>query len=71
MLITPLTKKAMQIVLSEQKGIVDIDGYPYIYNALHIAEKMKTEDGVVVALLYGIKNDEKVSTDNLRRYGFS
>lgn len=71
MLYTTQTRKAMQLAYSAHHGQSDRSGVPYIFHPLHLAEQMKTEDEIVVALLHDVVEDTPVSLTDLERAGFS
>jgi (p)ppGpp synthase/HD superfamily hydrolase len=54
MIYTKMTRKALQIAFDAHKEQVDKSGLPYIFHPFHLAEQMKTEDEVIVALLHDV-----------------
>lgn len=70
MLYTELTKKAMKIAFEAHKNQVDKNGIPYIYHPIHLAEQMKTEYEICVALLHDTVEDTNITFDDLVKAGF-
>lgn len=66
-----MTKKAMVIAYQAHKDKLDKSGIPYIFHPLHLAEQMKTEEAVIVALLHDVVEDTDWSMDDLVQEGFS
>lgn len=71
MLYSKMIKLAMQIAYDAHEGQVDKGGYPYIAHPLHLAERMKTEEEVIVALLHDVVEDTPVTLPDLEHFGFS
>ena len=71
MLYTDLTKKAMKLAFEAHKNQVDKNGIPYIYHITHVAEQMKEEKTICVALLHDIVEDTDITIEDLRKEGFS
>jgi len=63
-------KKALNLAYEAHRGQYDKAGYPYIFHPYHLAEQMRTEDEVVVALLHDVVEDTAVTLEDLRREGF-
>ena len=70
MIYTSLTKKALQLSFEAHKNQVDKSGMPYVYHPFHLAEQMKTEETVIVALLHDVVEDTDYTLDNIRAMGF-
>lgn len=70
MLYTELTKKAMKIAFEVHKDQVDKNGIPYIYHPIHLAEQMKTEYEICVALLHDTVEDSDITFEDLIEAGF-
>lgn len=70
MLYTELTKKAMKIAFAAHKEQVDKSGLPYIYHPIHLAEQMKSEETVCVALLHDVVEDTDLTFEDLQKEGF-
>lgn len=70
MLYTELTKKAMKIAFDAHKDQVDKNGIPYIYHPIHLAEQMKTEYEICVALLHDTVEDSDITFEDLIEAGF-
>lgn len=70
MIYTPLTKKALLLSFNAHKDQFDKSGMPYVYHPFHVAEQMKDELTVCVALLHDVVEDSDVSPEDLRSYGF-
>jgi (p)ppGpp synthase/HD superfamily hydrolase len=71
MLYTEMTKKALEISFNAHKDKTDKGGMPYVYHPFHVAEQMKTEDEVIVALLHDVVEDTGMTIEDLRAKGFS
>lgn len=71
MLYTAQTRKAMQLAYSAHHGQLDRSGVPYIFHPLHLAEQMKTENEIVVALLHDVVEDTSITLTDLEKLGFS
>ena len=65
MIYTQLTKKAMRIAYDAHHGQVDQGGDPYIFHPLHLAEQMKDEFSVCVALLHDVVEDTSATIKDL------
>ena len=70
MIYTPVTKKALKLCFEAHKAQVDKSGMPYVFHPFHLAEQMKTEETVVVALLHDLVEDTDYTTEDLRKMGF-
>lgn len=70
MLYTDKTKYAMKIAYEAHKDQVDKGGVPYVFHPFHLAEQMKTENTVCVALLHDVVEDTDVTLDDLKAQGF-
>lgn len=72
MIYSPLIKKACDIMYDAHKEDVDKGGYPYVMHPLHLAEQMKDEASVCVALLHDVIEDhgDKYTFDILKEEGF-
>ena len=71
MIYTETTKKALEISFKAHKDKTDKGGAPYVYHPFHVAEQMKTEDEVIVALLHDVVEDTDMTIEDLRKRGFS
>ncbi len=69
MIITPLTKKALEIAQEAHKGQVDKGGEPYIYHPIYVAERMVDEVRTIVALLHDVVEDTKWTLADLTFFG--
>lgn len=56
-LYTPKIVKAMEIALEAHNGQLDKAGKPYISHVMRVADKMKTEEEIIVALLHDVIED--------------
>lgn len=65
MIYTALTNKAMRLAYAAHHGQVDKSGQPYIFHPYHLAEQMKDEITVCVALLHDVMEDTDVTYDML------
>ena len=67
MIYTPLTNKAMRIAYKAHQGQIDKSGQPYIFHPYHLAEQMKDEVSVCVALLHDVMEDTDVTYETLAK----
>lgn len=65
MINTKLTRKAMIIAYNAHKNQFDKSGVPYIYHPIYVAEKMKTENECIVALLHDVVEDTETTFEQL------
>lgn len=70
MIYTNLTNKAMRIAYNAHNGQLDKSDVPYIFHPFHLAEQMKTEHEVIVALLHDVVEDTDVTLEDLAAEGF-
>ena len=63
MIYTNLTNKAMRIAYNAHNGQLDKSDVPYIFHPFHLAEQMKTEHEVIVALLHDVVEDTDVTLE--------
>ena len=70
MIYTETTKKALKLSFEAHKDQTDKGGLPYVYHPFHLAEQMKSEEAVVVALLHDVVEDTDRSLDDIRAQGF-
>ena len=70
MIYTDLTKKALKLSFEAHKNQVDKSGIPYVYHPFHLAEQMKTEETVIVALLHDVVEDTDYTLEDIRAMGF-
>lgn len=70
MIYTDLTKAAMRLSFEAHKGQIDKGRVPYVYHPFHLAEQMKTEETVIVALLHDVVEDTERTIDDIRALGF-
>lgn len=70
MIYTELTNKAMRIAYRAHANQFDKSDVPYIFHPYHLAEQMKTEHEVIVALLHDVVEDTDVTLDDLKKEGF-
>lgn len=70
MIVTPLTKKALEIAKEAHKDQFDKGGNPYIWHPMYVAEQMKDEVRTIVALLHDVVEDnEKWTLEDLAFFG--
>lgn len=67
MIYTNLTNKAMRIAYDAHHGQLDRNGVPYIFHPFHVAEQMKDEISVCVALLHDVVEDTSLTIEDLSR----
>ena len=70
MIYTEMTKKALKICFDAHKDQVDKTGLPYVFHPFHLAEEMKDEISVTVALLHDVAEDTDMTVDDLADMGF-
>lgn len=70
MIYTPLTKKALKLCFAAHKEQLDKSGMPYVFHPFHLAEQMKSEETVVVALLHDVVEDTDYTLEDLIGMGF-
>lgn len=58
MIYTDKTKKAMKLCFEAHKDQLDKSGMPYVFHPFHVAEQMTDEVTTIVALLYGVVEEE-------------
>lgn len=61
------TKKAMRIAFNAHKDQVDKAGVPYVFHPIHLAEQMKNEEEIIVALLHDTVEDSEITFDELEK----
>ena len=70
MIFTDLTKKALALSFNAHKEQTDKSGLPYVYHPYRVAEQMKDEVSVCVALLHDIVEDTDITLEDLKDSGF-
>ncbi|MBQ1459577.1 MAG: bifunctional (p)ppGpp synthetase/guanosine-3',5'-bis(diphosphate) 3'-pyrophosphohydrolase [Oscillospiraceae bacterium] len=71
MIYTKMTNRAIKLAYQAHHGQLDKSGLPYVFHPFHLAEQMKTEETVTVALLHDVVEDTDYSLEDLRKMGFS
>lgn len=71
MIYTDMTKRAMRIAFDAHKDQLDKAGLPYIFHPFHLAEQMRDETSVCVALLHDVAEDTSVSFEDMESQGIS
>lgn len=71
MFYTPQIKKAIKICYEAHKDQYDKGGLPYVFHPFHLAEQMKEEDEIIVALLHDVIEDSDYTLIDLEEAGFS
>ena len=71
MIYSEKTRLALRVAYHAHQGNVDKSGVPYIFHAYHLAEQMKSEDAVIVALLHDVAEDTQTTLADLEKMGFS
>lgn len=66
MVYTEKVNTALRLIYEAHDGQLDKSGVPYIYHPVHIAEQMKDEESVLVALLHDVLEDTSVTSDKIR-----
>ena len=69
MLYTEKTKAAMKLSFEAHKDQLDKSGLPYVYHPLLVAEQVRTEDEICVALLHDVMEDSDFTADDIRTAG--
>ena len=67
MIYSPLTNKAMKFAYAAHHGQVDKSGQPYIFHPFHLAEQMKDEITVCIALLHDVMEDTEITYEELAK----
>lgn len=67
MIYTALTMKAMKLAYEAHHGQVDKAGIPYVFHPWHLAEGMKDEISVCVALLHDVVEDTQITLADLEK----
>ncbi len=70
MIYTENTKKALQLCFEAHKKQLDKSGLPYVFHPFHLAEQMKDEKTIIVALLHDVVEDAGYTIEDLRENGF-
>ena len=70
MIYTELTKKALKLCFDAHKEQLDKSGMPYVFHPFHLAEQMKSEETVIVALLHDLVEDTNYTLEDLSKMGF-
>ena len=70
MVYTPLTKQALKLCFEAHRDQVDKSGIPYVFHPFHLAEQMKTEETVTIALLHDVVEDTDYSITDLISMGY-
>ena len=70
MIYTDLTKKALKLCFEAHKDQKDKSGMPYVFHPFHLAEQMRTEETVTVALLHDVVEDTDYTLQDLADMGF-
>lgn len=70
MIYTEMTKKALRLSFDAHKDQVDKSGIPYVYHPFHLAEQMKSEETVTVALLHDVVEDTDYTIEDTIAMGF-
>ena len=70
MIYTDMTKKALKLSFEAHNGQIDKSGMPYVFHPFHLAEQMKDENTVIVALLHDVAEDTDITVDDIRKMGF-
>lgn len=65
MIYTDLTCKAMKLAYDAHQGQTDKSGLPYIFHPFHLAEQMKDEVTVCIALLHDVVEDTDITIEEL------
>lgn len=69
MIYTPATKAALRLCFEAHKDQVDKSGMPYVFHPFHLAEQMRTEEEVCVALLHDVMEDTDFTIGDIEAAG--
>jgi hypothetical protein len=64
-------EKALQIAARAHEGQEDKDGQPYILHPLRVMNAVEGQEARIAAILHDVIEDASVTTEDLRREGFS
>lgn len=67
MIYTPLILKAARIAYAAHAGQTDKAGMPYIFHPYHVAQQMRNETEICVALLHDVAEDTQVTLSDLEK----
>ena len=70
MIYTELTKKAINICFEAHKEQKDLGKMPYVHHPFHLAEQMRTEKEICLALLHDVVEDTPWTLKDLEEQGF-
>lgn len=70
MIYTEKTKSALKLCFEAHKEQLDKGGIPYVFHPFHLAEQMKSENAVIVALLHDVVEDTDITLAQLEKEGF-
>ena len=70
MIYTELTKKAINICFKAHKEQKDLGKMPYVHHPFHLAEQMRTEKEICLALLHDVVEDTPWTLKDLEEQGF-
>ena len=70
MIYTPMTEKALKLCFSVHKDQLDKSGLPYVFHPFNLAEQMKDELTVTLALLHDVVEDSDCTFEDLQKLGF-
>lgn len=65
MIYTEMTNKAMKLAYAAHLNQYDLSGIPYIFHSYHIAEQMKDEISICVALLHDVIEDTYIEIKDI------
>lgn len=65
MIYTEMTNKAMKLAYTAHLNQYDLSGIPYIFHSYHIAEQMKDEISICVALLHDVIEDTYIEIKDI------
>ncbi len=66
-----MLEKAIALATNAHAGQKDKAGYPYILHPLRVMLNMDAESEMIVAVLHDIVEDTQITSEELRRQGFS
>ncbi|OQX06490.1 MAG: GTP pyrophosphokinase [Desulfobacteraceae bacterium IS3] len=66
-----MLEKAIALAANAHAGQKDKAGYPYILHPLRVMLNMTTESEMIAAVLHDIVEDTQITSEELRRQGFS
>lgn len=70
MLYTEMTSKALSLCYQIHQNDYDLQGTPYVFHPFAMANEMNSEQEICTALLQGVFDQNTISEEELKSYGF-